>query len=378
MNIEIEPINRRHDMRRFLRLPQLLHRDHEGWVPALRMDEQRMFDRKRNLALRYCDCALWLARANGRTVGRIGGIINHRYNEIRREHTARFTHLDCIDDLEVANALLSKVKDWAHAAGMDRVIGPMGFTDQDPEGFTVDGFQEEPSIATYHNREYVVRFLDELGWTKHVDYVVYKVPVVGTMPRFYERIADRVTRQGLFRLVEFRHRSELKPLIRPIFKLMNDAFTEIEGYAPLDELEMEDLARRYLPVIDPRFVKVVALHDEVVGFVIAMPNIVDGIRRAHGRLLPFGWIRVLQAGRHAVRLDLLLGGIEPDYRGKGIDVLLGRAMMRSAHQAGFQYLDSHHELEDNTRIRAEMERMGGKVYKRYRIFEMPVPGTVSD
>jgi GNAT superfamily N-acetyltransferase len=378
MNIEIEPVDRRQDMRRFLRLPQQLHRNHEGWVPALRMDEQRMFDRKRNLALRYCDCALWLARANGRTVGRIGGIINHRYNEIRREHTARFTHLDCIDDLEVANALLSKVKDWAHAAGMDRVIGPMGFTDQDPEGFVVDGFQEEPSIATYHNREYIVRFLDQLGWTKHVDYVVYKVPVVGTMPRFYERIADRVARQGLLRLVEFRHRSELKPLIRPIFRLMNDAFTEIEGYAPLDEMEMEDLARRYLPVIDPRFVKVVTAHDEVIGFIIAMPNIVDGIRRARGRLLPFGWIWVLQAGRRAVRLDLLLGGIEPEYRGKGIDVLLGRAMMRSAHQAGFQYLDSHHELEDNTRIRAEMERMGGTVYKRYRIFEMPVPGTLSD
>ncbi|MEJ2679586.1 MAG: hypothetical protein P8174_10995 [Gemmatimonadota bacterium] len=372
MNIEIESVKHRRDMRRFLGLPGQLHRDHAGWVPALRMDDQRMFDPKHNLALRYCDSQLWLARAEGRLVGRVGGIINHRYNEIRHEHTARFTHLECVEDIEVASALLDRVNDWARAAGMDRVIGPMGFTDQDPEGFAVDGFQEEPSIATYHNREYVVRFLEQLGWTKHVDYVVYKVPVVDAMPRFYERIADRVARHGLLQIGEFQHRRELKPLIRPIFRLMNDAFTEIEGYAPLDELEMEDLARRYLPVIDPRFVKVVTVHDEVVGFVIAMPNIVDGIRRAGGRLLPFGWFWILRAGRRAVRLDLLLGGIKPEYRGKGVDVLLGRAMMRSAHRAGFRYLDSHHELEENVRIRGEMERMGGEVYKRYRIFGKPV------
>ena len=125
-------------------------------------------------------------------------------------------------------------------------------------------------------------------------------------------------------------------------------------------------------MISPRFVKVVSVGDEPVGFIIGIPNVVPGIRRARGRLLPLGWYWILRSSRRARRLDLLLGGIKEEYRGKGVDVLMGRAMIRSAQAAGFEYFDSHHELECNTRMRAEMERMGGNVYKRYRVFRMTV------
>ncbi len=287
--VTIEPVVGRKDLRAFLRLPHELHRDHVGWVPPLAMDERKMFDRRRNLAFGYCDCTLWLARAGGRTVGRIGGIINRRYNELKGERSARFTHLECVDDLDVARALLAQVEEWAHAAGMDRVIGPMGFTDQDAEGFVIEGFDEEPSITTYHNREYIVRLLERLGWTRHMDYVVYKVPVVGEMPSLYERVTERIMRRGLVRLGEFQRRSELKALIRPVLGLMNETYQEVEGYAPLDAHEMDELARQYLPVIDPRFVKTAMADGEVVGFIVGIPNIVPGIRRARGRLLPFGW-----------------------------------------------------------------------------------------
>jgi len=371
--VVIQPVQDRRDLRRFLHLPFQLHRDHQGWVPPLLMDERYTFDPRRNRAFRYCDCALWLARgARGDPVGRIGGIVNRRYNEIKGEHQARFTHLDCVDDAEVMGALLDRVKQWANEAGMDVVIGPMGFTDQDPEGFVVEGFDEEPSIATYHNREYIVRLLEELGWAKDVDYVVYKVPVPKDIPAFYERVYQRVVHHNTFRLLEFTHRRELKSLIRPVLELMNETYVNIAGYAPLDQQEMEDLARRYLPVISPRFVKVVAVGHQPVGFMIGIPNVVEGIRQARGRLLPFGWFWILRSSRRARRLDLLLGGIKEEYRGKGVDVLMGRAMIRSAQEAGFEYFDSHHELECNTRMRAEMERMGGTIYKRYRVFKMAV------
>jgi hypothetical protein len=189
------------------------------------------------------------------------------------------------------------------------------------------------------------------------------------MPEFYERVHERVVRRDVCKLVEFRRRRHLRPFIRPIMSLMNETFVENAGYAPLDPQEMDDLARRYLPVIAPRFVKVAVAREDLVGFIIAMPNLAPGIRRAHGRLLPLGWLWIVRAARRARRLDLLLGGIKEAYRGMGVDVLLGRAMIRSAQQAGFAYLDSHHELETNARMRAEMERMGGRVYKRYRIFQ---------
>ena len=377
MGVRIEAVSTQRGLRAFLRLPAKLHRDHAEWVPPILADERRMFHPRRNLARRYCDCALWLACDDrGDVIGRIGGIINRRYNDLRRERTARFTHLECVAQLEVADGLLAQVCAWAAAAGMDRVIGPMGFTDQDAEGFVVEGFEEEPSIATYHNREYVVRFLEQLGWSKDVDYVVYKVPVPQQMPDFYERVYQRVMRRGVLRLVEFDRRRELKPFIRPIMSLMNETFVENVGYAPLDALEMDDLAHRYLPVVDPRFVKVAAAGEDLVGFIIGIPNLSPGIRRARGRLLPLGWWWIVQAAKHARRLDLLLGGIKEAYRGMGVDVLLGRAMTRSAQEAGFAHMDSHHELEVNTRMRAEMERMGGQVYKRYRIFQMALDGAV--
>lgn len=373
MTVHVAPVAGRRDLQRFLDLPARLHHDHVGWVPLLRADERRTFTPGRNLAMRYCDHALWLARdARGVVVGRIGGVINHRYNRLRDEATARFTHLECIDDVAVADALLERVTAWARAGGMSRVVGPMGFTDQDPEGLMVEGFDEEPSIATYHNRPETVRLLERLGWAREVDYVVYRVPVAPEVPASYSRILDRVAGRGRLRLVEFGSRRNLRPWIRPILGLMNETFAANAGYAPLDEREIRDLGRRYLPIIDPRFVKAVVADSEPVGFIVAIPSIVAGIRRARGRLLPLGWLHILRARRSADRLDLLLGGIRDRYRARGVDVLLGAAMIRAARNAGFRYMDSHHELESNARVRAEMEAAGGRIYKRYRVFRRDV------
>ena len=265
MEIYITPVSRHRELVEFMRVAWRLHRDHAAWVPPLLGDELRTFDPRRNRAHAYCDHALWLARDHrGNVVGRIAGIINRRYNELHGERTARFSHLEFTEDAAVAGALLERVKQWAREAGMDRVIGPMGFTDQDPEGFLVEGFGEPPSIASYQNHEYVVRLLDGLGWTKDVDYVVYKVPVPQALPEVYERVSKRIAAHGTLRLIEFERRRDLKRLIRPILELMDDAFTGLTGYSPLDSREMDDLARRYLPVIDPRFVKVVSSKDILV------------------------------------------------------------------------------------------------------------------
>jgi hypothetical protein len=152
---------------------------------------------------------------------------------------------------------------------------------------------------------------------------------------------------------------------------MNECYTgsSIYGYAPLDEKEMEDLAKRYMPVLDPRFVKVVKKDDEVVSFIIAMPDITAGIQKARGHLFPFGFLKILRAAKKTKQLDLLLGAIKEKYRGRGLDVLMGVKTILSAHEAGLEMLDTHHELEENVKVRAEMEKMGGKIYKRFRVFQ---------
>jgi predicted GNAT family acetyltransferase len=150
---------------------------------------------------------------------------------------------------------------------------------------------------------------------------------------------------------------------------MNDSFKELYGYSTLDEQEMDELAKRYLPVIDPRFIKAVKTTDgEIVGFIVGIPSIAEGIRAARGRLWPFGFLKIIKASKRSRKLDLYLGGIKSEFRSKGLDVLMGYSMLESARKAGFEYIDSHHELETNVKMRAEMERTGGKVYKRFRIY----------
>jgi GNAT superfamily N-acetyltransferase len=369
MRIEVRQVTRRRQLKEFIHLPARIHRQHERWVPPLYADERHFFNPDKNRGFSYCDTTLALAYRDGSPSGRIMGIVHRRYNELRNEAIARFGYLDCFEDQEVARALLGYIEEWARKKGMKRIVGPMGFTDQDPQGFLVEGYENEPTTGAYYNFEYIVRFLEDQGYRKEVDYVVYKVIVPERIPEAYERIHKRLLSRGEFALVEFTRRKDLKPYSLPVLNLMNETYQNLYGFVPLDEQETAELIKRYYPVIDPRFLKAVTKEDQVVGFILGIPNMNEGIRRAKGRLLPFGVFRIMRAAKRAKQLDLLLGGIKEEHRGRGLDVLMAIAMIRSAKNAGFEYMDSHQELETNVNIRAEMERMGGQVYKRYRIFQ---------
>jgi hypothetical protein len=213
-------------------------------------------------------------------------------------------------------------------------------------------------------------FVEAEGYVKDMDYVVYKIDVPKVMPEFYNRIYERAMRKGVFEVLDFRNKKELKPWVRPILALMNECYLEgnIYGFAPLDEKEMDDLARRYMPILDPRFIKVVKKGDEVAAFIIGIPDMSEGIRKARGRLFPFGFIHILRSAKKTKQLDLLLGAVKEKYRGQGLDVMMGVRMLKSAQAAGLEIIDTHHEMETNVKVRGEMERMGGTIYKRFRVF----------
>lgn len=370
MPIEIREVLSRKDLKTFIYLPEKIHAGHENWVHPIYMDDRKYFDKKKNKAFGYCDTILLLAWKDGRPVGRAMGIINHRFNEHRNEKTARFGYLEIYEDKEAIHAILGFIEDWARAKGMTKVVGPYGFSDQDPEGFLIEGFEHRATIATYYNFEWMPKFLEDEGYAKDNDWFVYKLDVPKELPEFYKKIYERAMKRGTYEIIEFRKRKELKPWIRPILSLMNECYMagNIYGFAPLGEEEMDDLAKRYLPVVDPRFVKAIKKDGDVVAFIIAMPDMTEGIRKARGRLLPFGFIRVLRAAKKTKQLDLLLGAVKEQYRGQGLDVLMGVKTLMSAHEAGYEMMDTHHEMEANVKVRAEMERMGGTIYKKYRAF----------
>ena len=371
MGVELKEVLSKADLKAFIYLPEKLHEGHCNWVHPIYMDEWKFFDRTKNKAFGYCDTVMLLALREGRPVGRVMGIINHRYNEHRGEKTARFGYLESPEDQEVVHGLLARIEEWARAKGMTRVVGPYGFSDQDPEGFLIEGFDHRATIATYYNYEWLPKMVENEGYVKDIDYFVYKIDVPKEMPEFYTRIFERAVKKGNFEILEFGSKKAIKPWIRPVLGLMNETYMQnnIYGYAPLDEHEMDDLAKRYLPVLNPHFDKAVIKDGEVAAFIIGMPDMSEGVKKAKGRLFPFGFLKVLRSAKTTKQLDLLLGAIKDKYRGMGLDVMMGYKMIQSAKDAGYEYMDTHHEMETNVRVRAEMERMGGTIYKKFRVYQ---------
>jgi len=369
MEITVRPVCTRRDMRTFIHLPSKIHKGHDNWIPPLYSDDWEYFDSRRNKSFSYSDVILLLAYRGERPVGRIMGIINRKYNEIHRELNARFNFLEAWDDPEVIRTLLNHVEEWARIKGMKKLVGPLGFSDKDPQGFLVDGFHQPIVIASHCNYAYMVDHLRALGYQKEIDLVVYHIDIPDETPPLYLKIAERARKNNPgVRLLEFTRRKDLKQWVRPIFTLVNKTFTEIYGFMPFTLEEMDDFANRYLLIMDPRFIKAMVDEDgKMVAFIIAMPDISKGIKRSRGYLFPFGILHILLAGRRTRQLNLLLGAIDPGYQNRGLDTIMGEAMLISARKAGLRAIDSHLEMESNSKVRAEMEYMGGKVYKVYRV-----------
>ena len=369
-SVVIKEVASKSELRKFIHLPAAIHKDHTNWVPPIYMDDWEFFNPKINKSFELCDTILLLAYSDQKIVGRIMGIIHHKYNAQHGEKNVRFAFFETWNDDAVAQALLGAIEKWGKSKGMEKIIGPLAFSDKDPQGFLIEGFDEPVVIASNCNFPYQVELVEKNGFTKDVDLVAYKINVPHPVPDFYLKIQERAFRNnpGL-QVLEFTSRRKVKPYIHPILNLLNLTFSDIVGFTPFSEKEMDDFANRYLFLINPRFIKLVVNEKhEVVSFVIAMSHIGDGIIKAKGKLFPFGIFKIFAAARKSNQINLLLGGVDPAYRGKGLDVLMGVRMFESAYKLGKTTMDSHLELEDNTKVRAEMEKVGGKVYKRFRVF----------
>lgn len=371
MGIEIKEVNSKKLLHEFIHLPAKIHANHKNWVPPIYMDEWTYFNPKKNKAFDHCTTILYVAVKNNEVVGRIMGIISHPYNEKNGIDDARFAYFETFNDQEVYDALVKAISDWARKNKATKIVGPLGFSDKDPQGWLIDGYDQPVVIASNCNFPYMNQLAEKQGFSKEVDLVVYKIPVPDELPEFYKAIRTRFqARKGNPVLKEFVSRAQVKPYIRKALTLVNETFDGIYGFTPFTPEEMDDFANRYLYLINPRFIKLfVDEKDDVVAMIVAMSDIADGIRKAKGYILPFGFIPILTAGKKSTQLNLLLGAISPDYQGRGLDVMMGISMLDSARKAGKKVIDSHLELETNTKVRAEMEKMGGVVYKIYRIYQ---------
>lgn len=356
----------------FVKFPIKLYKDCPYYVPSLILDELDTLNTKKNPAFDFCEMQMFLAYKENKIVGRIAAIINHKANEVWNEKHARFSLADFIDDNEVVDALFAAAIKWVKDKGMDAIVGPMGFTDLDPEGMLIKGFDQVSTMATKYSYPYYVTQLERLGFEKEADWNEYRIPVPDAVPERHQRIANMVaTRYGL-KVLKFKNLKQIAPYVDRLFKLMNEAYKPLYGFAPLTQKQIDHYVKMYVPLLRWDIVSIIIKEetDEVVGFGIGMPSLSRGLIRSRGKLFPFGWyhlLKDLKSKKNPV-IDLLLIGIAPEYQGKGVNAIIFNDFIPSAYKCGFQFAESNPELEMNNKVASLWDGFNAENHKMRRAY----------
>ena len=374
MSIKIKKIKSKSEWKKFIYLPEKIHKDHKNWLPPLYMDEKKFFSPKENPAFEHSKVRLFLAYKDKEIVGRIMGIIPTKYNEKNKTNCVRFSYLECYKDEEVFKALIEAVENWAKENNCTEIIGPMGFSDKEPQGFLVKGFDEPTMMVTACSFPYMKDFTEKIGFSPFVKLCEYEVPIDTQIIERYERFTERVERNLNVNVHEFTKTKKVRPFVSSVFDLINETYQDIYGFTQVTEAEKDEFANRFLPLLNPRLIKIITdNNNKVIAFIVAMADLSEGIRKAKGRLLPFGWYHILKASKKSKRLVLLLGGVSPEMQNKGLDAILATRLFRSAIDLGFKTMDSHLIMEENRKMRNEIERLKGfRLYKEYQIYKKAI------
>ncbi len=377
-NIAVSQITSSKEMRAFVRFNYELYKDCPQAVPDLLEDTLETFDPRRNPAFRFCEAAFFLARKDGRIVGRVAAIINTRANTRWERQDVRFGWIDFIDDIEVSRALLEAVEQWGRQRGMTRIVGPLGFTDLDPEGMLTEGYDQLSTLCSIYNYPYYPQHIAKLGFEKEVGWVERKVFI----PRGeheankakYFRIAQMVEQRYGFRLRHFRNKREIKKggYVQKMLGVVNRAYVDLYGFSQLDDQQMDWYASRFLPMLDRRFLSVVEnAEGEIIGIGVCMPSLSRAVQKAKAKLFPFGWWHIVSElyfkRKHQI-LDMLLVGVLPEYQEKGANALFFADMIPGGISGGYEWAETNPQLEDNLAGQMQWKNLDCCIHKRRAVF----------
>ena len=372
MKVEIVKVKSDRELKRFIRFGNELYKGNPYFVPELFQDAFNTLNRKRNAAFEFCEADYFLAYRNGKVVGRIAALINHRANEKWKSKSARFGWVDFIDDNEVVDALFATAEGWARERGMTEIKGPLGFTDFDREGMLIEGFDRLGTMATIYNHPYSPKHLERLGYAKDVDWIEFLFKVPDKKWEKAERVAAIVERKYGVHLVRAKSCSEIaKRYGKAIFELCNECYADLYGFSDLSPKQIEQFIAMYLPFADLRLLGlVVDKDDNLVALGISLYSLAEALRKSKGRLFPFGWWHLLKALfiKPPKRLDFLLAAVKPEYQSKGVFALIFNDLMGNYIDMGIVDIESNPELEDNRKMQSLWDDFEKEQHKRRRAF----------
>lgn len=375
-SIQIKRVETKKDLKRFIEFHYDLYKGNPYDVPNLYSDEVNTLSKNKNAAFDFCEAEYYLALKEGKIVGRVAAIINHKANEKWKKKDVRFGWIDFIDDIEVSRALFKAVEEYGRKKGMNDIVGPLGFTDMDPEGMLTWGFDKLGTMATIYNYEYYPQHMEKLGgWKKDNDYVEYYLVVPEKSPEKYTKIAE---------MVEKRYNLHVRKLTKKdifqggygkkLFDLINLTYSDLYGFSELTDRQIDQYVKMYFPLADLNLVTVIEdgnKDNQLAGLGITIPSLSRALQKCRrGRLFPFGWWHLLRAIKfHKTDgVDLLLMGFLPEYRSKGANALLFADLIPRYVDYGFKWGETQVEMESNEGVQSQWGPLDPINHKKRRCY----------
>lgn len=378
MAVEIRKVETKNDLKTFIDFHYDLYKGNAYDVPNLFSDDMNTLSREKNAAFEFCEAEYYLAYKEGKLVGRVAAIINHKANERWKTQSVRFGWIDFVDDLEVSTALLKAVENYGKIHGMTQIIGPLGFTDFDPEGMLTWGFDQLGTMATIYNYPYYPEHIEKIGgFVKDNDYVEYKIYVPEEIPEKMVKIAELIQKRYHLRVKKLK-KSEVPAYGPKMFDLINQTFADLYGYSEISERQKKQYVKMYLKMVDLEFVTLVedtSADNKLVAVGITIPSLSKALQRCRrGRLLPFGWWHVIRALKfHKTEgVDLLLLGVLPEYRRYGTNALMFYDLIPRYNKYGIKWGESQVEMETNGNVQSQWGYFHTVNHKRRRCYKKEI------
>ncbi len=370
ISIEKVDLSNKKAVNEFVEFPFKIYRDIPQWVPPILSDIKLMLNPKKHPFYEHSEGEFFIARMNGEMVGRIGVLENKPFNEYHDTRQAQFYLFECVDDQDVANALFNRVFEWAHARGLNEVVGPKGLSPFDGYGIQIEGFEHrQMMVMMNYNPSYYVKLVENLGFQKEVDFVsCYLHRDTFKMPEKVHLVAQRVKEKGTFRVVTFNNKRELKAYAYQIGEAYNKTFVNNWEYYPLTQREIDFVVQNLLTIADPRLIKVILYGDKIVGFLFGFPDVSAALQRAKGRLTPWAIIDLLAEMKRTKWVSLNGAGILPEYQGRGGNALLYSEMDKTIKEYGFEHFELTQVAETAVQMRKDLINVGGVPYKNHRVY----------
>ncbi len=372
MSVQIKAVKSKREFRAFATFANKLYKGNSFYVPTMPLDDLAVFDKNKNAAYEFCEAEFFMAYKDGKAVGRIAAIINSKANAAWNVKQVRYGWIDFIDDIEVSSALLETVADWGRKRGMTEIAGPLGFTDFDPEGMLVEGFDRLGTMAMIYNHEYYHKHLEKLGYVKETDWVEFRISIPEVLPERFVKMAEIVQERYNLKVVK-KTRSQINKerYGQKVFRLINETYCNLYGFSLLSDKQIDQYVDQYLGLLDLKMVTFIEDENgELIAAGITMPSLSDALQKCGGNLFPIGWWYLVKNMylKKPDTLDMLLVGIKPEYQNKGVNAMLFVDMFSNLTKLGFKYAETSAELETNIRVQQLWNSFEKEQHKRRRIY----------